>query len=55
MLESRGSRKLRKDDVLEIRKMLELRIPCTVIAEKFGISRQSVSEIKNKRTWRGVK
>lgn len=45
------SAKLKKSDVIEIRKMLDLKIHQAVIGKKFGVIGPTISAIKNRRSW----
>lgn len=48
-------RKLKKVDVIEIRKLILEGIPCAKIARIFGVTREAISHIKNGKSWKGVK
>lgn len=43
--------KLNPGKVLEIREHISKKVPTKTIASKYGINRQTVADIKNRRTW----
>jgi len=52
--ESHGSAKLTELDVLQIRRMLGIGARQVDMATQFGIAQCSVSEIKQRKTWRHI-
>lgn len=48
------SRKLQKNDVVEIRRLLREGVPQQVIADKFQVNNASVSMINTRKTWKNV-
>jgi len=45
---------LKSSDVIEIRKLLARGFFCRVIAEKFGVCRKTIGNIKTGTNWRHV-
>jgi hypothetical protein len=44
--------KLKNEDIIEIRKLLELKITHTYIANKFGVSKHAICDIKRGKSWK---
>jgi hypothetical protein len=49
--ENHAQARLKESDILEIRKLIQLGYKQKVIAEKYGIIRSYVSEIKTRKAW----
>jgi len=45
------NKKLSRDDVLEIKKLIEEECTALKIAEKYNVAPNTISDIKMKRTW----
>ena len=50
----RGTTKLNKEQVAEIKKMLAEGVSCYQIAPIYGVSPRTIFDIKTGRTWRHV-
>lgn len=47
-------RPVTKEDVVEIRKLIDLGVPITKLSPRFHISISSLSDIKNRKTWKHI-
>lgn len=52
--EKNASAKLTEDDVRKIRKLCEEGVPITTLSRTFGVTKQEISLIKNRKTWKHV-
>lgn len=52
---AKHDRKITENDVREIRRLIAEGVPNIVLANKYGLSRQSISDIKHYRCWKKVK
>lgn len=50
--EKHHNSKLKINDVLEIKKMLASGYSCSIIAEKYPVSRKTINDIKLKKIWK---
>jgi hypothetical protein len=46
-----GDRKLKAEDVLLIRRLLKEGVPNVVLANKYNVSKQAISDLKAGRSW----
>jgi predicted GIY-YIG superfamily endonuclease len=46
--------KLREEEIIQIKKLLQLKIPRWKIAEKFNISKTTITHIKQNKVWKHV-
>lgn len=46
--------KLREEEVIQIKKLLQLKIPRWKIAEKFNISKTTITHIKQNKAWKHI-
>jgi len=47
-------RAISREDVIDVKKKLAMKIPCAHIAREYGVNRSVISKIKNGKTWRDV-
>lgn len=52
--EKNASAKLTEDDVRKIRKLIAEGVPITTLARTFDVTKQEISLIKNRKTWKHV-
>ena len=52
--EKNPNHKLSEKEVIEICKMIKNKTPISIIASNYGVTKGTISHIKNKRTWKGI-
>lgn len=50
-----GPRKLSIQDVIEIKKLLKLGVPCSKLGRDYGVTKESINAIKNGKNWKHIK
>lgn len=52
---ARHNAKITEKDVREIRRLLAEGVPNSVLANKYGLGKQTICDIKMRRSWKEVK